>query len=36
MTGFPVFVAATANPHKLTEMRAALDGVAKLLERPAA
>ena len=36
MSGLLVFVAATANPHKLTEMRAALDGVAKLLERPAA
>ena len=30
-----VFVAATANPHKLTEMRAALAGVVKLLPRPA-
>ncbi len=30
-----VFVAATANPHKLTEMLAALDGVATLLPRPA-
>lgn len=29
-----VFVAATANPHKLTEMRAALDGVATLRPRP--
>ena len=29
-----VFVAATANPHKLTEMRAALEGVATLLPRP--
>ena len=29
-----VFVAATANPHKLTEMRAALDGIATLLPRP--
>ena len=30
-----VFVAATANPHKLTEMRVALEGVATLLPRPA-
>ena len=30
-----VFVAATANPHKLTEMRVALEGVATLLARPA-
>ncbi len=30
-----VFVAATANPHKLTEMRVALEGVAGLLPRPA-
>lgn len=30
----PTFVAATANPNKLIEMRAALDGVAILLERP--
>ena len=29
------FVAATANPNKLIEMRAALVGVATLLERPA-
>ena len=30
-----VLVAATANPNKLAEMRAALDGVAALLPRPA-
>ena len=30
-----VFVAATANPHKLTEMSAALAGVVTLLPRPA-
>ena len=30
-----VFVAATANPNKLTEMRVALEGVATLLPRPA-
>ena len=30
-----VFVAATANPHKLTEMRLALEGLATLLPRPA-
>lgn len=30
-----IFVAATANPNKLIEMRAALEGVATLLERPA-
>ena len=30
----PTFVAATANPHKLVEMRAALDGLATLVERP--
>ena len=30
-----VFVAATANAHKLTEMRVALEGVAGLLPRPA-
>ena len=29
-----IFVAATANPHKLTEMRAALAGVVTLLPRP--
>ena len=31
----PTFVAATANPNKLIEMRTALEGVAILLERPA-
>ena len=36
MSEFLAFVAATANPHKLIEMRAALEGVATLLERPAA
>ncbi len=30
----PTFVAATANPNKLIEMQAALEGVAILLERP--
>lgn len=30
-----VFVAATANPNKLTEMRVALEGVGTLLPRPA-
>ena len=34
MSGPIVFVAATANPHKLTEMRVALEGVATLLPRP--
>ena len=29
-----IFVAATANPHKLTEMRAALAGLVTLLPRP--
>ncbi|MCY3806147.1 MAG: RdgB/HAM1 family non-canonical purine NTP pyrophosphatase [bacterium] len=36
MSEFLAFAAATANPHKLIEMRAALEGVATLLERPAA
>ncbi|MCY3662473.1 MAG: RdgB/HAM1 family non-canonical purine NTP pyrophosphatase [bacterium] len=35
MSELPTFVAATANPNKLIEMRAALDGVATLVERPA-
>ncbi len=35
MSELPTFVAATANPHKLIEMRAALEGVAMLAERPA-
>lgn len=35
MSGLFEFVAATANPHKLTEMRVALDGVATLSPRPA-
>ncbi|MDE0654283.1 MAG: RdgB/HAM1 family non-canonical purine NTP pyrophosphatase [bacterium] len=34
MSGLPTFVAATANPNKLVEMRAALDGLAALVERP--
>ena len=34
MSGLPAFVAATANPNKLIEMQAALEGVAILLERP--
>ena len=35
MSELPTFVAATANPNKLTEMRAALEGLATLVERPA-
>jgi XTP/dITP diphosphohydrolase len=35
VSGLLTFVAATANPHKLIEMRAALEGVAVLPERPA-
>ena len=35
MSELPTFVAATANPNKLIEMQAALEGVAILLERPA-
>ena len=35
MSELPSFVAATANPNKLTEMRAALDGLATLGARPA-
>ena len=35
MNELHVFVAATANPHKLTEMSVALAGVAALLPRPA-
>lgn len=35
VSGLLAFVAATANPHKLTEMRVILDGVATLLPRPA-
>ncbi len=35
MTAPFVFVAATANPHKLTEMRVSLEGLATLLPRPA-
>ena len=35
MSELPAFVAATANPNKLIEMQAALDGLAILLERPA-
>lgn len=35
MSELPTFVAATANPNKLVEMRAALDGLATLVERPA-
>ena len=35
MSELPAFVAATANPNKLTEMRAALDGLATLGARPA-
>ena len=35
MSELPTFVAATANPNKLIEMQAALDGLAILLERPA-
>lgn len=34
MSEHPTFVAATANPHKLIEMRAALDRLATLVERP--
>ncbi len=34
MSELPTFVAATANPNKLIEMQAALEGVAILLERP--
>ena len=35
MTGPPTFVAATANPNKLVEMRAVLGGLVTLLPRPA-
>lgn len=35
MSELPTFVAATANPNKLTEMRAALEGLATLVARPA-
>ena len=35
MSELPAFVAATANPNKLTEMRAALAGLATLVARPA-
>lgn len=35
MSELPTFVAATANPNKLVEMRVALEGLATLVARPA-